>query len=168
MPRKESLRGWVTSQRSRTQSHEQWITFGKDLLQKKANFVLQSWSNPASRKLMRRRPKFRSDPVYYSKEGIPVGEGKWNDILACESFKGDSLSAEISKLVMRLVCRCDQDERETDGAVHWEFYGSKTAESISEVGRAKKFWTRIGFNQFMEEATRWGSSIAWISKNSLL
>ena len=30
----------------------------EDLLKKKVNFVLQSWSNPASRKLMRRSSKF--------------------------------------------------------------------------------------------------------------
>ena len=53
------------------------------------------------------------------KRSYPVGERKWNDIPAFDSFKGDSLSAEISKLVMRLVRRNDQDEREIDGAVHW-------------------------------------------------
>ena len=30
-------------------------------------------------------------------------KGKWNDVLACKAFGGDSLEAEISKLVMRLV-----------------------------------------------------------------
>ena len=58
MPRKESLRGWVTSQRSRTQSHEKWITFGQIYCKRKWIFVLQSWSSPASRKLLRRRLKF--------------------------------------------------------------------------------------------------------------
>ena len=33
-----------------------------------------------------------TDPVYNSQEVIPVGERKWNDILACKSFKGDSSS----------------------------------------------------------------------------
>ena len=33
-----------------------------------------------------------TDPVYNSKEVIPVGERKWNDTLACKSFKGDSSS----------------------------------------------------------------------------
>ena len=63
--------------------------------------------------------KIPPNPLYYSKETIPVGERKWNYIPACKSFEGDSLSAEISKLVMRLVRHHDQDERETDGAVHW-------------------------------------------------
>ena len=45
--------------------------------------------------------KIPTNPVYYSKEVILVRERKWNDIPACQSFKGDSLSAEISKCVMR-------------------------------------------------------------------
>ena len=50
------------------------------------------------------------NPVY---ETILVGERRWKNILACESYKGDSLSAQTPKLVMRLVRRYDQDERET-------------------------------------------------------
>ena len=90
----------------------------KDLLQKTANLVLQSWSNSASRELMRRSLKYRRIQCTTQKKLFFVGARKWNDIPACESFKGDSLSAEISKLVMKWVRRHDQDERETDGAVH--------------------------------------------------
>ena len=75
-----------------------------------------------------------TNPVYYSKEVVPVGERKWEDILACESYKGDSLSAEISKLVMRLVPRYDQDERETDGAVHWKSMGPKLRRAFQKAG----------------------------------
>ena len=46
-----------------------------------------------------------SDPVWYRKEAIPMKERKWKSIPACPSFKGKSLSAAISKLVMRLVRR---------------------------------------------------------------
>ena len=35
--------------------------------------------------------KISMDPVHYSTEVVLVGERKWNDILACESFKGESL-----------------------------------------------------------------------------
>ena len=85
---------------------------------------------------MRRSSKILTGPVYSSKEVIPVGERKWNDILACKSLNGDSLHAEILNFVMRLVRHYDQDERKTEGGVHWNLYGSKTAESISEVRRA--------------------------------
>ena len=30
-----------------------------------------------------------ANPVYYTEEEIPVGERKWNDILACRSLDGD-------------------------------------------------------------------------------
>ena len=42
--------------------------FGKDLLQKKANLVLQRWSTPASTKLMRRSSKFRRIQCTVQKE----------------------------------------------------------------------------------------------------
>ena len=58
MPRKESLRGDYISEIQdaipRVKNY-----FWKDPLKKKVNFVLQSWTNPASRKLMRCRPEFR-------------------------------------------------------------------------------------------------------------
>ena len=95
--------------------------------------------------------KISTDPLYYSKEGILVGEGKWKDILACESFKGDSLSAEISKLVLRLVRRYDQDERETDGAVLWNSMVPKLRKAFQKSGGQKNSWSRIGFNQFMRK-----------------
>ena len=81
--------------------------------------------------------KIPTNPVYYSKEVIPVGERKWNDISACESFKRDSLSAEISKLVMRMVRREKKWWTRTLRRYSLVFYGSKTAQSISEVRRAK-------------------------------
>ena len=65
------------------------------------------------------------DPVYHSKEVILVGERKWINIPAYKSLKGDSVQAEVSKLVMKLVCSSLQ------------FYGSKIAESMSVVRRAK-------------------------------
>ena len=63
--------------------------------------------------------------IQVKKEVILVGERKWNNIPAYKSFKGDSVQGEISKLVMRLV------------RSSFEFYGSKIAESMSVVRRAK-------------------------------
>ena len=50
-----------------------------------------------------------------------------------------SLSAMISKLVMRLVRHYDQEERGTDGVVHWDTKKTKTAESISIPKSTKVF-----------------------------
>ena len=106
----------------------------RDLLQKKENLVLQSWSNPAWRKLVRRSFEVPTNPVYYSKEAFLVGERKWNDVPACRSFNGDSFSAEVSKFVMKLVRHHDQDERETDGAVHWNSMGPKLRKAFQKAG----------------------------------
>ena len=54
--------------------------------------------------------KIPTSPAYYTTEVCLVGERKWKVIPVCESFKGDSLSAEISNLVVRLVRKYDQDE----------------------------------------------------------
>ena len=81
--------------------------------------------------------EIRTNPVYYSKEVILVGERKWNDFSSYKSFKGESLQAEISKLVVRLVLRFDQDERETDGAVHWNSMGLKLRNAFQKSGGRK-------------------------------
>ena len=84
----------------------------------------------------------------------------WNDIPACQHFRGHTFEAEVSKLVTRLVHRYDQTERETDGAVSLEFDGSKTAKSISQGRRANILGLVTGFNTIIKEATNRGSSIA--------
>ena len=67
----------------------------------------------------------QTNPGYYSKEVISIEEREWNDIPACKYLKGNTLQAEISKLVVRLARHYDQDGRETDGAVHWNSMGSE-------------------------------------------
>ena len=65
-------------------------------------------------------------------------EGKWKSIPACPSFKGKSLSTAILKLVMRLMRHCDQEDRETDGAVHWNTKKPKLQRAFGDKG-ARKF-----------------------------
>ena len=100
-----------------------WSTLDwNDLLQKKENLVRQRWIRHGA----------------YSEEVIPVGERKWNDILACQHFRGHTFEAEASKLVMRLARRHDQDERETaDGAVHWNSMGPKLRKASEKAGGHK-------------------------------
>ena len=81
--------------------------------------------------------EIQTNPVYHSKEVIPVEEGKWNDVLAYKKFKGNTLQAEITKLVMRLARRYGQDERETDGAVHWNSMGPKLRRAFQKAGGQK-------------------------------
>ena len=69
------------------------------------------------------------------------------------------LEAEVSKLVMRVVCRYDQDERETDGAVHWNSMGPKLRKAFQKAG-GRKFSGSDWLQYIMKEVTRRGSSIA--------
>ena len=79
-----------------------------------------------------------TNPVNCSKEVFLVGERKWNDIPTYNSFKCNSLSAEISKFVVRLVRHYDQDGRETDGAVHWNSVVPKLRKAFRK-SRGRKF-----------------------------
>ena len=68
------------------------------------------------------------------KKVFPLEGRKWNDIPAYKHFRGNTFEAEVSILVMRLVCRYDQDERETDGAVHWNSMGPKLWKAFQKAG----------------------------------
>ena len=72
--------------------------------------------------------------MYYSKEVIPVEERRWNDVPAYKYLKGNTPQADNTKLINRLVRRYDQDERETDGAVHWHSMGPKLRRAIHKAG----------------------------------
>ena len=77
---------------------------------------------------------------------------KCYDIRACQSCYGNSLQAEISKSVMRMVCHCDQDDRKPDGAVLWNSMGPKLLKAFQKW--TKFFRTRIDFDTSMKEVTK--------------
>ena len=60
-------------------------------------------------------PKAKS---IYMKKGIPKEDRIWI-IPGCQKCKRDSFETRISKCVTKKVRHHDQDERETDGAMHW-------------------------------------------------
>ena len=68
-------------------------------------------------------------------------EMNWKSILANEPYKYRSLSAAISKMVMRLLRHNDQDERHIDGAVSLEYYESQIFESI-RISGARHFFRK--------------------------
>ena len=138
------------------------IDYWKDMLHKKTNLVIQRWSNLASRKT--HATKFRRIQCTVQDKLFLLSKRSGMTFLPTNISKEITPRAEISKLVMRLVRRYDQDERETDGAVQ-EFDGSKTSKSISEGRRAQILGLRLASTHFMKEVTRRGSSIAWIPKN---
>ena len=108
-----------------------------------------------------------ADPVCCTKEITPVKERKWKGILACRSFKGKSLSSAISKLVMRLVRRYDQDERETDGAVHWNTMSPKLLKAFEDKG-ARKFSDMEWLQHIYEGSNKTRIEYCESSKKSLV
>ena len=141
--------------------------YWKDLLQKRANLVLQRWSNLASRKLMRSSSKCRRIQCTIQKRLFLLKKGSGMTFPAYKHFKGDSLSAENSKLVMRLVRRYDQDERENQTALFIVIRWVQNCEKQARRPKATNSRTQIGVNTFMKEATERGTSIARIPKNVL-
>ena len=80
--------------------------FWKDRLKKKVNLFSTELEQSRIEETHATQLEIQTNPVYLFKRSYSY-----------KFFKGNTLSAEISKLVMRLVRRYDQDERETDGAV---------------------------------------------------
>ena len=57
----------------------------------------------------------------YNKKEIPMKDRVWTTILGFpHKSKGNSIETLISKHVTYMVRHCDGDEREHDGAMHWE------------------------------------------------
>ena len=69
-------------------------------------------SNPASIHL-------KAKSIFVKKE-IPKEDRNWTIILGCPKCKRDSFEIRISKCVTEMVRHHDQNERETDGARHWD------------------------------------------------
>ena len=56
----------------------------------------------------------------YVKREIPKEGSIWTIILGCPTCKRDPIETRISKCITNMVRHHDQDERETDGARHWD------------------------------------------------
>ena len=135
-------------------------------LQKKVNLVLQNWNNPALKKLVRDHSGLLLIQCTFRKE-FSMKEKKWKSIPACPSFKGKSLSTAISKLVTRLVRHYDQEERETDGAVHWNATNPKLLRAFGDK-RARKFSDKDWLQQIDEGSDKTSVECCENSKDSLM
>ena len=97
--------------------------FWKDRLKKKVNLFSTELEQSRIEETHATQLEIQTNPVYLFKRSYSY-----------KFFKGNTLSAEISKLVMRLVRRYDQDERETDGAVPWSSMGPKLRKAFQKAG----------------------------------
>ena len=69
-------------------------------------------SNPTSIHL-------KAKSIYVKKE-IPKEDSIWTAVPGCQKCKWHSFETRISKCVTKKVRHHDQDEREADGAMHWD------------------------------------------------
>ena len=106
--------------------------FRNEQLQKNANLVLQSWSNPASRKLMRRNSRVPRIQCITQKKSVLFGK---------ESGMKFLLVNPLMEILFNLESRnwsCEYGIRKRTWLRYsLEFCKSKIAESISEGQRAK-------------------------------
>ena len=74
-----------------------------------------------------------SSPVcLYTKRTIFTTESKWIFIPANSSYERGSLSTAISQVVTRSVRHYDQEERQSDAAVHWDTIRPKLLKAFAE------------------------------------
>ena len=139
----------------------------KGLLQKKVNLVLQSWSNPASRKFMRCSPKFWWIQCTIRKRLFLLEKGSGMTFLLANLSKETLFQPKFQNCSWDWYVVMTKNERETDGAVHWNPMGPILRKFFrSPEGENSR--TRIGFNTLMKEATRFRFQCCMNSKNSLL
>ena len=73
-------------------------------------------------------------PVYFTKRTIPALERKRRIIPSGPTHARKYLSSAISKMVTKLVRHFDQDERQTDAAVHWDSIRPVLLKTLADKG----------------------------------
>ena len=139
--------------------------FWKDLLQKRVKLVLQKWSNPASRKLMQRSSKIRRIQCTFQKKLFLLKKGSGMTCLPTSSSKETLLKPESQNWSWDwyvMMTKMNEKLTELFVGVRWV----QNCETHFRRPEGTNSRTQIGFNTFKKEATRWGSSIAWIPKIS--
>ena len=106
-------------------------------------------------------------PICFTKEIIPLKEMNWKSILANEPYKYRSLSAAISKMVMRLLRHSDQDERDIDGAVRWNNVSPKLLRAFGHQEH-EIFPQKIKFKHSHEGSDETRFEYGESSRNSLV
>ena len=82
---------------------------------------------------------------FFTQRTIPTTERKWKVIPANSSY-GGVLSIAVSKMGTRMVRYCDQDERQSDAALHWDTTRSVLLKAFAKHGLRdfpEKYWLRL-------------------------
>ena len=96
----------------------------------------------------------KAKSIYVKKE-IPKEDRIWTTIPGCQKCKRDSFETRISKCVTNFLRHHGQDERETDGAMHWDVI-LPVLKGDSEINWRKSSRMRIGSIAFILAASRQG------------
>ena len=124
-------------------------------------------SHSSTRKLDADSVSVSLSPVYLFTTGpIPTAQRKWKIIPACSSCKGGSLSTAIPKLVTRSVRHYDQEDRQSDAAVHWETTRPKLPTAFADRG-ARDFSEPDWLRHIHEGSNKTTFEYCEDSKNSL-
>ena len=86
-----------------------------------------------------------SQASFFTQRTIPTNERKWKVIPAKSSY-GGAPSVQVSKMVTRLARHYDQDERQSDAAVHWDTMRSVLLKAFAKHGArdfSEKLWLRL-------------------------
>ena len=97
----------------------------------------------------------------YTKKEISMKDRVWTTIAGFPHNKRHSIEARISKEVTHMVRHRDQDEREEDGAMHWDAILPKLRKKFqSQVDKecSDKDWIRCGYSIDSRTFRRNGSS----------
>ena len=123
-------------------------------------------SDSVSRKLDADTVSVSPSPVYFTKRTVPAMERKWETIPACPSYKGGSRSTATSKQVTGLVRHYDQEERQSDAAVHWDTIRPKLLRAFADRG-ARDFSEKDWLRHIIEGSSKTRFEYCEDSKNSL-
>ena len=88
----------------------------------------------------------------FTQRTIPTTERKWKVIPANPSY-GGALSKAVSKMVTRVVRHNDQDERQSEAALHWDTIRPVSLKAFANHG-TRYFSGNIAFDLYMKEAAR--------------
>ena len=86
-----------------------------------------------------------SQASFITQRTILTTERKWKVILANSSY-GGALSVAVSKMVTRMVRHYDQDERQSDAALHWDTMRQVLLKAFAKHGAqnfSEKHWFRL-------------------------
>ena len=101
----------------------------------KSSWKRECVTNPSSSsRLETNLVNLAEKPVCFTKRTIVTQKRKWITIPKCSRYSGWSLSSQLSRMVSKLLRHFDQDERQTDGAVHWDTTKPVLVKGLKEKG----------------------------------